>query len=344
MGIKVKDLANLLNLSPSTISLVLNNKPGISEATRSRVHQAIRKLGYEDLILNEREEKKSYLFIIYRRSAEETGTSPYFSHFFSEIIEGVESQIKARGYNLMISYMDEKSAGEEIEKFPRENVEGILILATDMKEEQMNVFEDIKIPLVIIDNYMENMKLNCVTINNEKGVYEAVKHLVDMGHKRIGYLHIINNAMNFNERYFGYLRAAGICGLYIERENIVEISSHGSDQVYKEIKNIMERKANLPTAFFADNDIVAICAIKALKELGYRVPEDISVVGFDNMTFSEMTDPPLTTVQIPKHMLGVIAANTIIDMKKEPGGIMKIELGTDLILRKSVKRINETGK
>jgi DNA-binding LacI/PurR family transcriptional regulator len=339
MGIKVKDLANLLNLSSSTVSLVLNNKPGISEVTRNRVHQAIKELGYEELFIDEKREKKNYLFIVYRKYGTEPAGSPYISHFFSEIIEGVESQIKARGYNLRISYIDEKSVKEEIDKIRDEKVEGILILATDMAEEKMNAFEDIKVPLLIIDNYMEHKNFNCITINNEKGVYEAVKHLVDMGHNRIGYFHIVKNARNFSERYFGYLRAVEICGMNIEREHIFELKTYGSDSVYRELKNLLKDKENLPTAFFADNDIVAICAVRVFRELGYKIPEDISIIGFDNMELSEMTDPPLTTIHIPKHTLGVIAANTIIDTKIEHGGILKIEVGTSLIIRKSVSSL-----
>ncbi len=340
MGIKVKDLAKILNLSASTVSLVLNNRPGISETTRGRVLQAVKDLGYEELLTVEREDKKRFLFVVYRKYGTAPEVSPYFSPLFSEIMEGVESQIKARGYNLMVSYIDEKSEGTEIEKIRNENVEGILILATDMREDQITAFENINVPVVILDNYMEHKEFNCITINNEKGVYEAVKHLADMGHKRIGYLHVMNNAWNFSERYFGYLRAAGICGLYIERENIFEITSYGSDLVYRELKDMLKEKENLPTAFFADNDIVAICALRAFKELGYKIPEDISIIGFDNMALSEMSDPPLTTVQVPKHRIGVIAANTIIDMNKDEPGIMKIEAGTSLIIRKSVKRVN----
>lgn len=339
MRIKVKELAGLMNLSPSTVSLVLNNKPGISEATRNRVKKAVRELGYEELIIDKKEEKKSYLFIIHRKTTEETEDSLYFSQFFSEIIEGVESQIKARGYNLMISYMDGKTTREEVVEYCKGNPEGILILATDLEEDQISIFDHCNVPLVIIDNYLENKKINCITINNEKGVYEAVKYLVDMGHKRIGYLHIANHTKNFKERYFGYKRAAELCGLYIESEDIIDISAKGSEPVYRELKKNFEGKEKLPTAFFSDNDVVALCAVKALKELGYRVPDDISIVGFDNIAFAEMTDPPLTTVQIPKYLLGVIAANTIVDMKKALIGLTKIEVGTDLVIRSSVKKL-----
>jgi len=340
MGIKVKDLANMLNLSSSTVSLVLNNRPGISEVTRNRVRQAVKDLGYEELLINDIVEKKTILFIVYRKHGIAPASTPYFSQLFSEIIEGVESQMKARGYNLMISYIDEKSIREEAVKIRKENVEGVLVLATEMEEEQIKPFEDIKIPLVIVDNYMEHKEYNCITINNEKGVYEAVKYFTDMGHRTIGYLHVRNSTKNFSERYFGYLGAMEKCGIEINRDNIFEIGADGGEVVYQELKHKLKKRENLPTAFFADNDIVAMCVMRVLRELGYKIPEDISIIGFDNMTLSEMLDPPLTTIQIPKHKMGVVAANTIIDIHENVEGVMKIEVGTKLIIRKSVKCLN----
>lgn len=340
MEIKVKNLAKMLNLSSATVSLVLNNKPGISEATRNRVRQAVKELGHEELLRNETTEKKNILFIVYRKNGISPTSTPFFSQLFSEIIEGVESQVKARGYNLMISYIDETTIMEEAAAIRKKNVEGILVLATEMREEQITAFETIKIPLVIVDNYMEQKEFNCITINNEMGVYKVIRHFSDMGHQRVGYLHVGENSNNFTERYFGYLRAMEKCGLEALPEDIIEIATNGGEAVYLELKQNLKERGNLPTAFFADNDIIAICAMRVFRELGYRIPEDISLIGFDNMILSEMLDPPLTTIQIPKHKIGVIAANTIIDINDNVEGVMKIEVGTKLVLRNSVRCLN----
>lgn len=340
MNIKVKDLAELLNLSPSTVSMVLNNRPGISEATRNKVRRALKELGYSQQLPKEPAENNNILFLVYRKHGITPGATPYFSQLFSEIMEGVESQVKARGFNLMISYIDEKTIMEEVKKINLGNVKGILVLATEMKEEHVAVFSDIKIPILIMDNYMHSKNINCITINNEKGVYEAIMHFKEMGHKQIGYLHITENANNFNERYYGFLKEMDSCGMEIQRENIIEIATEGGDYVYRELKHKLSGRDKLPTAFFADNDIVAMCAIRVFRESGYEIPKDISIIGFDNMNLSEMLDPPLTTIQVPKHEMGVIAANTIIDMNEEIEGIMKIEVGTKLIVRNSVKNCN----
>ena len=294
MNIKVKDLAKMLKLSPSTVSMVLNNKPGISQATRDKVLMVAKELGAIEPVLHN--EGKNILFIVYRKHGIDKASTPYFSQLFLEIIEGVESQVKLRGYNLMISYIDEKTIQEEAYNISKKNVHGVLVLATEMFEEQISIFEDLKIPLLIMDNYMQEKELNCITINNDKGVHEVIKHFIKMGHKRIGYLHVSNNANNFTERYYGYIRELEKNQMTVNPDDIYEIVTEGGDAVYKELKDKLLGKEDLPTAFFADNDITAMFAMRVFRELGYKIPEDISIIGFDNMSLSELLDTPLTTV------------------------------------------------
>lgn len=341
MGMKVKDLAKILNLSPSTVSLVLNNRPGISDATRKKVKDVVKELGYEELLVQDTEDKKTILFVVYRKHGMATTSTPYFSQLFSEIIEGVESQARTKGYHLMVSYVDKDNYRQEAARIRSEQAEGVLLLATEMEEGQIEAFMDLPIPLVVLDNYMEQNQFDCVTMNNELGVYEAVCHLAECGHKDIGYFHVVRNANNFTERYYGFQRAMERLSLPVNRENIVEIATEGGDAVYEELKRKLKGRESLPTAFFADNDIVAICAMRVLRELGYAIPQDVSIIGFDNMTLSEMLDPPLTTIQIPKRMMGMAAVNAIIEKIKEDGGqgILKTEVATSLIVRQSVRVI-----
>lgn len=340
MAVKAKELAKLLGISPASVSLVLNNKPGVSEATRNKVYSAIKELGWEDLLPEAVEEAKTILFLVYRKNGSKAEGSPYFSQIFSDIIAGVENQAKNCGYKLMITYTDETSIQTEVEKIRGEQVEGLLLLATEMLKDQMNLFTDMRVPVVIIDNYMESEDMDCVAINNEQGVDAAVSYLISMGHKDIGYLHVNGNANNFIERYYGFLRSLREHHLSLREEFIVEFSSSGGDAVYPQLKGQMGAMKRMPTAFFADNDIIAICAIRVLREMGYRIPEDISLVGFDNINLSEMLDPPLTTIQTPKYAIGCTAVNTLdgrINGRSE--GIQKIEMKTGLVERSSVRNL-----
>lgn len=341
MEIKAKDLAKLLNISPSTLSLILNNRPGISKITREKIIKQVKELGYGNMLMNGNKEKKNILFMVYRKDGISSVSTPYFSQVFSEIIEGVEAQVKTRGYQLMISYVDKDSIEAESKKITSENVDGVIILATEMERIQMgNFINNIELPIVILDNYIEKEEVDCITINNEQGVYEAIEHFASYGHKRIGYLHIKKNANNFSERYFAFLRAMYLFNFETNKEDMIEITTEGGEAVYQELKRKIKLKKDMPTAFFADNDIVAIYAMRAFKELGYKIPEDISIIGFDNMPLSEMLEPPLTTIQILRHKLGVVTVNSIINrIKSVSEGMVKIEVGTKLVMRESVKNI-----
>ena len=128
--------------------------------------------------------------------------------------------------------------------------------------------------------------------------------------------------------------------LTVKKENIIEIATEGGDAVYEELKRQLSQRESLPTAFFADNDIVAICAMRVLRELNVQIPQDVSIVGFDNMALSEMLDPPLTTIQIPKRKMGMAAVNAIIEKINEDGvGSLKTEVATSLIVRHSVRKL-----
>lgn len=336
---KVKELAEILHLSPSTVSLVLNGRPGISDETRKKVKDAVVELGCEDMFNIKEKKQGTLLFVVYRKNVIGDDKAHYFSQVFSEIIEGVEHQAKNRDFHLMITYTDEQRLEEELIRISEVNADGILLLATEMKEGQINNFLKLGIPTVMIDNYMLNHPCDCVTINNEMGVYDAISYLKELGHKKIGYLHIVQNAKNFEERYYAFLSAMKRVNLTFEEKLILQFNtSAGNNLRDKLLKELGELK-EMPTAFFADNDIMAIFALQALKKLGYKVPEDVSLIGFDNMPMSEMMETPLTTIYSPKKKLGVAAVNLLIDkMEESSAGSFKMEISTSLIVRKSVRK------
>ncbi len=340
MTMKAKEIAKLLGISPASVSLVLNNKPGVSETTRNKVFEIVKELGCEELLPDKVEETKTILFLVYRKNGIRTEESPYFSQIFSDIMEGVENQAKNSGYKLMVTYADHKSVAAEVGKIRGEKIDGLLLLATEMVKAQMKLFTDLRVPVVIIDNYMESEDMDCVAINNEQGVDVAVSFLVSMGHEEIGYLHVDGSAYNFIERYYGFMRSIRENNLSSGKITIIEFTSGGGETVYPELKKRITQLKKMPTAFFADNDIIAIGTIRVLREMGYRIPEDISIIGFDDISLSEMMDPPLTTIQIPKYAIGCVAVNTLVSrIGGNFEGIKKIEMKTALMKRNSVKSL-----
>ncbi|MFV0361604.1 MAG: LacI family DNA-binding transcriptional regulator [Suipraeoptans sp.] len=336
---KVKELAEYLGVSPATVSLVLNNKPGISKKTRSRVLNAAKEHGvntgnsYGELALTK------IMFIVYRKSGASKLGVDYFSKIFSEVIEGIEKQCREKQCQFSISYIDAVSVDSEASRIMNLGVDGILLLATEMTMSQIARFAALDIPLVILDNYIKENNYDCVTINNELGVYQAISYLNKMGHTNIGYLHVANNANNFNERYFGFKKAFSLLDLHFNDKFFISVNTLGGDTLLSYIKDHLLTLDTMPSAFFADNDIAAITSIKALHELGYRVPRDVSIIGFDNMPLSEMMEPSLTTIGISKQRMGIEAVNRLVQKisDKYPGNT-RTQIATEIVIRDSVRR------
>lgn len=337
---KVKDIAKMLKLSPSTVSLVLNNRPGISEKTRVRVIDAVRQLGCEELLPQSDGHRRTILFVVYRKHGTKGAEKENYSQIFPEVIEGVEFQAREKGFQLMVSYADQQSYRDAAVRIGSTKPEGVLLLAPEMGKGQLSAFLDMQVPVVILDNYMEMEKLDSVTINNEMGVFQAVSHLVEQGHREIGYLHIAQNANNFSERRFGFLRAMEQLEIPVCSEWILEMNTKGGETFYPNLERKLALLNRIPTAFFTDNDIVAVCAIRALRKLGHNVPGDVSFVGFDNMAICEIMNPPLTTIRFSRRQMGMEAVNSVVErIEGRRTGRLKVEIATELVVRKSVEQI-----
>jgi len=338
MALKVKDIARMLNISPSTVSLVLNNKPGISEETRQKVLKTVEELGYNTNILSKPALKnnKNLRFVIYKKH----GNVVADTAFFSALIEGIDTEARKNGYNLVFSHVNESEGKMDVYRIIEENpLDGILLLATEMSPEDLQPFTRLNMPIVILDNNFEREKLDTVLINNVQGACEATKYLIDMGHKSIGYLHSSVWINNFEERKEGYLKALQENGLQANEKYIFGLEST-TEGAYGDMKALLQKGRKLPAAFFADNDIIAFGAIKAMKEHGLRIPEDVSVVGFDDVPFCEIIDPPLTTIKVHKQRMGMVAVKRLIEKIEENAAeFIKIEVGTELVVRKSVRKI-----
>lgn len=195
--------------------------------------------------------------------------------------------------------------------------------------------------MVVLDCYYDDLDYDCVVINNSQGAYCAADYLVRMGHRRIGYLHSSVSISNFAERAAGYQKALEAYGISVEERYVLRLSPM-SAQGYQDMVRILEQKPELADAYFADNDIIAAAAMKAFREYGYRVPEDISIVGFDDMPLCDIMNPPLSTMRVDKRQLGRTAVKCLLTrMNGEKHGKMKIALQTALVCRESVLDVKE---
>ncbi|WP_099469718.1 LacI family DNA-binding transcriptional regulator [Konateibacter massiliensis] len=337
MGITAKELAKKLNLSAAAVSMALNNKPGVSTKTRQLVFDTAEKYGYDFGRITEKQSVPGTIyFVIYKKHGTIVGDTP----FFSQVSDGVSLGCKNANYKLKSIYIyeDDDTLKKQIEDIQYSDCCGIILLGTEMTAEDLKLFVTLPIPFVLLDAYFETVPCDCVLINNEQGAYLATRYLIQKCKKQPGYLKSSFQISNFSDRASGFYKAIRSSG-FSSSKSIVHALSPSVDGAYSDMLELIRNKEELAECYFADNDHIAIGAVKALKENGFRIPEDISIVGFDNLPSSTVIEPSLTTIQVPKQYMGELAVERLIKLLAEPGlSPVKTEVSTSLIKRNSVCR------
>lgn len=337
MVVTIKEIAKRLGTSPSTVSMALSNHPGISDATKVKVSDTAKEMGYTRHLKRAPAEPRYIQLIIYKKHGSVVSDTP----FFSSLIQGIESQTKKREHNLLVTYFYEsQDTQEQLRLLSASNSKGIILLATEMFSENLSVFDSLGIPIVVLDSYFPKSTLDCIGINNVQGAAAAVDHLLTQGHTELGYLSSSTPIRNFLERQEGYLEGLRDSQASEASQSRVVKVSPTADGAIRDMRLYLQSKPKLATAYFADNDIIASSCIRALKELGYRVPDDVSIIGFDDTPICEMIEPPLTTLCVPKENMGCLAVDRLLD---RVDGInhstVRIQVMAEIVARKSVRRI-----
>lgn len=334
MALRAKDIAEMLGVSTATVSLVLNNKPGVGPERRQEIMQKIKELGCDYMLKEQLVNKGVIGFVVYKREGSIVGESPFFTY----ILEGINSRVSKYGYTLNFVYIDKSMSVEEQEQQLKSgNYEGLIIFAVEMYYDDLQVFKDSGIPFTILDNSFQENDVDAVAINNIQGTSKAIDHLYTMGHRRIGYIRSRVRINSFDERYSAFLRKTERLGMpYCERY-VIDVG-YSENGVKEDVKTYLQEHKELPTAFFAENDLIGCNAIRAIQEYGLNVPDDISVVGFDNRPICTLIEPQLTTVNVPKDIFGPAAVDLLMSkLEKDREQSFKIEIGTSLVKRGSVK-------
>lgn len=335
MAITAKELAEKLGISPSAVSFALNGKKGISDQKRDYILRAAEEYGlkrpprrfFSSTFIN---------LVIFKKHGMVYGDTP----FFAAVIEGISSEVASSGYNLQISYFyGNQDNAEQIKTLSMSDCAGIILMATEMENHDIRQFQSIDKPLVVLDSYFEGTLLDSVVINNTQGVYLATKHLIERGHTDLGYIHSNVHINNFAERYEGFNKAITDSNL-ADRCTVTHIHVGSTqDSAYNDMTRYLRGMDHVPSALFADNDIIAISCMRALKEQGYRIPEDVSIIGFDDLPMSYVTSPKLTTIHVAKELLGGSAVSLLLKQIKS-GGVQAapicMRIGTTLVLRDTV--------
>ncbi len=333
---KIADIAKAVGVSPGTVSNALNNRKGVSERKRNAILEMAKKMGYERSFT--KKDDKTIKFIQVKKH----GAVVSDTYFFTEVMHGIEKECRNHGYNLLMANINLTEVGksEAASYFQKDESSGMVILATELCNNDLDIFSNIDIPFVMLDNCFRDSEFDCVLMSNEDSVFKVVKFLVDMGHRRIGLLNSSAYINNFYYRKKGFYSAMNDYNLKV-RENDVFCISSTIEGSYQDMLKALEQTSDLPTAFFAENDIIAFGAMRALNEKGYKIPQDVSIVGFDDMLFCETSSPRLTTIHVDKNGMGALAVQRLIE-KIEKKGIMtptKTQVRNKIVVRDSVTKI-----
>lgn len=340
MKVTARDIAKATGVSPATVSLVFRNRPGVGKETRERIFQCAKEMGFE-YASNEIERSTStILLLVYKRHGQVVGDTP----FFEELTKSISDATYKYGYHrLSVSYFyAQENKKEQINALKSVKCAGIILLATEALADDISQFERLGVPIVLLDSWFPSKKLDSVAIDNSRGSWEAVRYFQASGHTNIGYLHCGISIRNFLERQEGFYSA--MRSVDSENRNRLTVVRVGStiESAYDDMMAYLDTKPALCTAYFADNDIVAAGCMKAFAEHGIIVPDDVSIIGFDDTIYCEMTNPPLTTMVVPKKAMGELSIKRLVELIKgeTSGETIRISVLPTVVERKSVSRLN----
>lgn len=338
--ITIKDIARELGISPSTVSRALKDHPDISIATKKAVNELADKLNYQPntVALNLRQRKTNTIGVII----------PEIVHFFfSTVISGIEDVAYEAGYNVILAQSNESVEREksDIKALFNSRVDGLLL---SISRETTN-FDHIEsiiskgLPIVFYDRMYTNPNTSKVIVDDYVGAKEAVLHLIEQGYKRIAHLEAAPGLQIAVDRRRGYVDALKENNMPVKETMIIECPNGSLEDGKKATKKLLSL-ASPPDAIFANNDLLAMGAMLSIKEKGLKIPGDIALMGFSNWFFSQLLDPPLSSVDQPGFEMGQEAARLLIrqiEMKDKDQFEVQPEtkiLKTRLIIRESSLR------
>jgi LacI family transcriptional regulator len=324
----IKDIARQAGVAPSVVSRALNNKYGVKETTREIIQKIAQEMDYYPNI--------AARSLVTRK----TGTigimmADISEPYYSQIIKGMEYVASQTGYTLLFSNSYESIEHNRVlqKMIFAERVDGLVIVGSNIQEKNfvLTLLEQ-EIVFVLIERNFSDSRVNCVWVDNTEGAYLATKHLIEKGHRKIA--HIAGN-MYYQvslDRIEGYKKALKEAEISLSEEWIIS-GNFVSQDAYVAMKELLRHQC---TAVFVANDAMAYGALQAISEAGLTVPDDISVVGFDDLEFSALTNPPLTTIRQPRYEMGKKSLEILVaNLQGARNESVKACLTPELVLRQS---------
>jgi LacI family transcriptional regulator len=334
----IKDVARVSGYGIATVSKALNDKDNIKKSTKLKIRQIAKEMGYvpnnsgRNLV-----SKQSHMIGVIFEERSDFGIG---HPFFGEILDLLKKQLELHDYDIVLIG---KSKGTYIDTYIehciQDGVDGIVIMSEVMDGYQMQKLLDSNIPTVLFDFYRENK--TTVISKNEDSIYNIVKHAYELGHTRIGYLYGSRKDIVGRLRLNGFMRAINDFGLITKPTWQLESFKYLFEPAYYEVKYLIEHsKDDLPSIIICTSDILAMAAICAISESGLKVPDDISVTGFDNIKYSAFYNPPITTISQDYTKIAEVICEELLKQINNPNYEVKhLEIDTKLVTRHTLKPI-----
>lgn len=317
--ITMQTIADELGISKMTVSKAFSGSTDIQEETKNKILLKAKELGYKY-----NKDKNSNILVLASEIFLQTN-----EEFYSGLYKKINEVFSIHNYLLSLTIVKKDELETYLRKLKFSNYDSIIILGQLPKEFIENL-KEIGKPLLCIDFYYRGLNVDTIYSDNFNGSYEITSHLIDKGYRKIGFVGRLNSTSSINDRFFGYLKAL--------LENNIEYTPKYIYSDREENNELVEVEFNedLPKAFVCNNDHTAYLLINKLKEKGYNIPKDIAVVGFDDVIYSTISDPQITTMRVHRNTMAETAYDLIIRRLKNPNApIRNLKIECQLIERKS---------
>jgi LacI family transcriptional regulator len=327
----LREIATRLSTSPATVSRALNGKTGVSEELRQRVFEVASELNFSpNAVAKGLVSSKTFAvgFVIKRFLI---GSD---NPFYDQIMHGVEQELEQHGYHVVATTIDDSQF--EHSKLPpgldKRRLDGLFIAGCELSPRVMATLLSQKLPTILVANALPHSRTDAVTSDNREGGYQATKHFIEHGHKHVAFLCGPREWSPVLERLQGYEDAIRENGL---KPLITQMAGLEVSQGYEALRDTLEQHPEV-TAVFASSDPVAIGAMRAAKDRGLNIPNDLAIIGFDNIPWTQNLDVPLTTVNIHKAQLGVQAGRRMLELLENPLlPPVTVRIANELLIRSS---------
>ena len=329
--ITINNVAKQVGVSIKTVSRVINDSPEVADETRKRILEVIKALNY-------RPNGLARGLVTKRTKALGVVVSDITNPYIPELVRGIADFASERGYNIVLSNTDgirEKEI-EYVDVLLERRVDGLIFTSVRLESQEVINLQNEGFPLVLVNRQIYGTKTNYVIVNSKIGARLAVEHLIELGHKRVGHIAGPIDISAGVERLETYKKTLKVHDIRVDEEliRIGNLQQDGGFNICKELLGIKEP----PSAIFCANDFMALGALEYISSIGLKVPDDVSIIGFDDIKFASLPGIELTTIKVPKYEMGYLSAKMLIDeIEGKRKSIKQVVLKPELVIRKTTK-------